>query len=113
MKITNETNEIAYGTCNELLQKDLSHFDGNHKRAKSFVTLSGGVYHQLLRKQVIFVTMNCNYEDSSTVAKCWCVFNKAFQEVNSTKEFFLFIVGQKTRLPQILMILLSFNVKIS
>ena len=44
MKITNETNEIAYETCNELLQKDLCHFDGNDKRTKSFVTLSGGVY---------------------------------------------------------------------
>ena len=44
MKITNETNEIAYETWNELLQKDLGHFDGNDKRAKSFVTLSGGVY---------------------------------------------------------------------
>ena len=62
-------NEIAYKTCNWLLQKDLCHFDGNHKRTKSFVTLTDGAYHRLLRKQVVLGTMNCNYEDSSTVAK--------------------------------------------
>ena len=58
MKITNETNELAYETCNELLQKDLCHFDDNHKRAKSFVILSSGAYHQLLGKKVVFATMN-------------------------------------------------------
>ena len=41
-----------------LAMKDHCHFDSNHERAKSFVTLTKDVYHRLFRKQVVFATMN-------------------------------------------------------
>ena len=45
------------------MSKEFCHFDGNHKRVKSYVTLTASVYHPLLRKQIVLATMNCKHED--------------------------------------------------
>ena len=41
------------------MDEEYGHFDGNHKRVKAFVTLIASVYHPLLQKQVILVTLKC------------------------------------------------------
>ena len=62
------------------------HFHDNHKRVKDFVTLTAGVYHPLLRKQLILATMNCKHEDSNNVARFWQKFSKASRKVNTAKK---------------------------
>ena len=41
-----------------------------------------------MRQQVFSVTMNCKFEDGSSVAKFWRVFNEPFKGVNSTSKIF-------------------------
>lgn len=84
MKIAMEMDEGG----NHYLNEEYCHFDGNHKRVKTFVTITASVYHPLLRKQVVLATMNCKHEDSSYVAKFWRVFNDAFKKVNKTEKRF-------------------------
>ena len=64
------------------------HFDGNHKRVKTFVTLTASVYHLLLKKQIVLATMNCKHEDSNYVAKFWRTLNEAFKKANGTEKRF-------------------------
>ena len=48
-------------TESHFLGEEYCCFDGNHKRAKDYVTLTPSVYHPLLRKQVVLATMQYIY----------------------------------------------------
>ena len=75
------------------MHEEYCHFDGNHKRVKAFVTLTAGVYHPLLQKQVILATMNCKHKDSNYVAEFWLKFNGVYKKVNTTEKKILLAVG--------------------
>ena len=64
------------------LHDEYCHFDGNHKRVKSFVTLTARVYHPLLKKQMILATMTCKHEHSNNIELFWRLFNKCYKEAN-------------------------------
>ena len=70
------------------MYNEYCHFDGNHKRVKTFVTLTASVYHLLLKKQIVLATMNCKHKDSNYVAKFWRTFNEAFKKENGTEKRF-------------------------
>ena len=61
----------------------ISFFDGNHKRAKHYVTLTTSAYHPLLCKKVALVTMQCKQEGKGNIEIFWPVFNKAYKEANN------------------------------
>ena len=84
MKIALEMDEEG----DHFMHNEYCHFDGNHKRVKTFVTLTASVYHLLLKKQIVLATMNCKHEDSNYVAKFWRTFNKAFKKANGTEMHF-------------------------
>ena len=58
--------EVDY-TENHFLGEEYCCFDGNHKRARDYVTLTASVYHPLLRKQVALATMQCKHENEKYV----------------------------------------------
>ena len=37
------------------------------------------IYHLLLKKKIVFMTMNCYHQDSKYVAKLWRTFNDLFE----------------------------------
>ena len=45
------------------INEEFCFFDGNHKRVKSFVTLTTSNYDPLLRKQVVRAILECKHED--------------------------------------------------
>ena len=84
MKIALEMDEED----DHFMHNEYCHFDGNHKRVKSLVTLTASVYHLLLKNQIVLATMNCKHENSNYVAKFWRTFNKAFKKANGTEMHF-------------------------
>ena len=84
MKIALEMDEEG----DHFMHNEYCHFDGNHKRVKTFVTLTASVYHLLLKKQIVLATMNCKHKDSNYVAKFWRTFNEAFKKANGTEKRF-------------------------
>ena len=84
MKIALEMDEEG----DHFMHNEYCHFDGKHKRGKTFVTLTASVYHLLLKKQSVLATMNCKHEDSNYVAKFWRTFSEAFKKANGTEKCF-------------------------
>jgi hypothetical protein len=63
------------------LSQEFCFFDGKHKRAKGYVTLTASVYHPLLRRQIPLATMDAEAEDSRNVTLFWELFNEVIQKV--------------------------------
>ena len=76
------------GEVDHFMHIEYCHFDGNHKRVKTFVTLTASVYHLLLKKQIVLATMNCKHKDSKYVAKSWRTFREAFKKTNGAEKHF-------------------------
>ncbi len=64
------------------LSQEFCFFDGKHKRAKGYVTLTASVYHSLLRRQIPLATMEAEAEDSSNVTLFWELFNEVIKKVS-------------------------------
>ena len=63
-------------------------FDGNHKRVKSFVTLTASTYDSVLQKQVALAILDCKHGDTENIEVfCW-FFNSAFKEINGIGDRF-------------------------
>ena len=63
------------------LKDEYCFFDGKRKRCRGFVTLTGSVYHPLLRRQVPLATMEATAEDTTNVVLFWTLFNEVLQKV--------------------------------
>ena len=69
---------------NNFLSQEFCFFDGKHKRAKGYVTLTASVYHFLLQRQIPLATMEAEAEDSRNVAPLfWELFNEVIKKVSS------------------------------
>ena len=67
------------------LNSEFCYFDGKYKRCRGFVTLTGSVYHSLLRKQIILGTMEAESENSENVALFWELFNEILKKVSGNE----------------------------
>ena len=59
-------------------------FDSNHKRVKSFVTLTTSTYDPLL-----LAILECKHAVRGNIEVFWQMFNSAFKEVSGTGDSFL------------------------
>ena len=57
-------------------------FHSNHKRVKSFVTLTATTYDSLLLKQIALAILECKHEGTENIEVFWRMFNSAFKELN-------------------------------
>ena len=65
------------------LAQEFCFFDGKHKRAKGYVTLTASVYHPLLRRQIPLATMEAVSENTENVTLFWELFNEVLEKVSS------------------------------
>ena len=71
------------------LAREFCFFDGKHKRAKGYVTLTASVYHPLLRRQIPLATMEAVSENSENVTLFWELLNEVLKKVsNGTTSMF-------------------------
>lgn len=64
------------------LAQEFCFFDGKHKRAKGYVTLTASVYHPLLRRQIPLATMEAVSENTENVTLFWELFNEVLVKVS-------------------------------
>ena len=64
------------------LAREFCFFDGKHKRAKGYVTLTASVYHPLLRRQIPLATMEAVSENSENVTLFWELLNEVLEKVS-------------------------------
>ena len=74
--------------CINIMNEEFYFFDGNHKRFKSFVTLTASTYDPLLQKQVALAILECKHEDTESIEVFWRLFNSAFKEVQGIGDRF-------------------------
>ena len=53
------------------LSSSYVHFDGNEKRVNNMRTLTLSMYHQLIRKEIILATLNCEGENKENAELFW------------------------------------------
>ena len=65
------------------LAQEFRFFDGKHKRAKGYMTLTASVYHPLLRQQIPLAMMEAVSENTENVTLFWELFNEVLGKVSS------------------------------
>lgn len=66
-----------------LLAQEFCFFDGKHKRAKGYDTLTASVYHPLLRRQIPLAAMESVSENTENVTLFWGLFNEVIEKVSN------------------------------
>ena len=61
--------------------------EGDHFMHNAYCHFDG-VYHLLLKKQIVLANMNCKHKDSNYVAKFWRTLNEAFKKPIGTEKCF-------------------------
>ena len=65
------------------LAQEFCFFDGKHKRAKGYVTLTASVYHPLLRRQIPLAAVESVSENTENVTLFWELFNEVIEKVSN------------------------------
>lgn len=67
----------------DFLSEQFCFFDGKHNRCRGFVTLTGSVYHPLLRKQIPIAIMEAENETTENVELFWKLFNETISKASN------------------------------
>lgn len=67
---------------------EFCYFDGKVKRCNGFVSLTASVYHPVLRKLIPLATMECEGENTTTVALFWKHFNDVLRKESGNAQYF-------------------------
>ena len=72
---------------NHYLSNAFAYFDGNEKRTKRMTVLTLSMYYPLLRKQIIFATMDCESENKDNCELFWRTWNDALADFQAVLTF--------------------------
>ena len=64
------------------LKEEYCFFDGKVKRCRDFVTLTAGVHHPLLKRQILLAVMETEQENSENIELFWTLFNEGLRKVS-------------------------------
>lgn len=95
---------LYYASTQILIKREQSpklnkQLDGKFKRCRNFVTITAGVYHLLLKRQIPLAVMEAEQESSENIALFWSLFNEGLQKVTGDERVYLILkVCAPTRL---------------
>ena len=72
---------------NHYLNNAFAYFRGNEKRTKRMTVLTLSMYHPLLRKQIIFATMDCESENKDNCELFWRTWNDTLTDFQTGLTF--------------------------
>ena len=93
---------LYYASNHILIKREQSpklnkQLDGKFKRCRNFVTITAGVYHPLLKRQIPLAVMEAEQESSENIALFWSLFNEGLQKVTGDERVYLILkVGAPT-----------------